>query len=119
MTDSSARPDAETVGLLTPASRAVAGLALAVAGLLGQNAFAIAAQMLLMGGPEAGDPGVFGVGLGVASAVPAALALLLTRSAAQGPGTAWHAHVSRAAVVLALLVLAAAVLTVVGGLLQF
>ena len=119
MTDSSTPPDPETVGLLTPTSRAVAGLALAVAALLGTNGFTLAAQVILLAGPEAGDPGVQGVGLGLFAAAPALLGLYLTWGAARGAGTTWQAHLSRAAVVVALAALVAAALTVLGGFLQF
>jgi hypothetical protein len=50
--------------------------------------------------------------LGLSTAVPAALALSLTWSAARGPDPTWQAHVSRAAVVVALLI-------ALGGFLQF
>ncbi len=119
MTDSSVPPESDADGLLTPTSRAVAGLVLAVAALLGTNGFTLAAQVVLMAGPEAGDPGVYGVGLGLFAAVPALLALYLTWGAARGSGTAWPAHLSRAAVVVALAALVAAALTVLGGFLQF
>lgn len=106
-------------GLLTPTSRAVAGLALAVAGLLGGNTLSGGLQVLAQAGPEAGDPGLLGVVLGISTAVPAVLALLLTWAPARGSGATWQAHVSRAAVVVAVLVLVAAALMVLGGLLQF
>jgi hypothetical protein len=119
VTDSSVPPEPAAVGLLTPTSRAVAGLVLAVAAVLGTNGFTLAAQIILLGGPEAGDPGVYGVGLGLFAAAPALLGLYLTWGAARGDGTTWQAHVSRAAVVVALVALVAAALTVVGGFLQF
>lgn len=71
-----------------------------------------AASRCWQAGPEPGDPGVFGVVLGLSTAVPAALALSLTWSAARGPDPTWQAHVSRAAVVVALLI-------ALGGFLQF
>ncbi|HYH35268.1 MAG TPA: hypothetical protein VD814_08985 [Nocardioides sp.] len=119
MSDSTRQPAEGPGGLLTPTSRAVAGLALAVAGLLGNNALTGSLQLLAQAGPEAGDPGVFGIVLGLSTAVPAGLALLVTWRAAQGTSTTWQAHVSRAAVVVALLVLVAAAVMVVGGLLRF
>ena len=117
MTDSTTPPGPG--GLLTPVSRAVAGLALALAGLLGPNALPAGIQMGARGGPEAGHPALFALALAVATAVPALLALWLTWGDARGTGTSWPSHLSRAAVVVALLALIGAALMLVGGILQF
>ena len=119
MSDSGGNRGDGPSGLLTPTSRAVAGLVLAGTALLGQNALTTGLQLIFAAGPEAGDPGVFGVLLGFSVAVPALLALFLARGSARGAGTTWQTHLSRAAVVVALLALVGAVLMVIGGLLQF
>ena len=106
-------------GLLTPTSRAVAGLVLAGSALLGQNALTIGLQLIFASGPEAGDPAVYGVLLGFSVAVPAVLALFLVWGSARGPGSTWQAHLSRAAALVSVLVLVGAALMVLGGLLQF
>ncbi len=103
--------------LLTPTSRAVAGLVLAGSALLGQNTLTTGLQVILAS--EAGDPAVYGVLLGISVAVPALLALFLVWGSARGPGSTWQAHVSRAAALVSVLVLVGAGLMVLGGLLQF
>jgi len=106
-------------GLLTPSSRAVAGLALAVAGLLGQNVLSTGLQLVLMGGSGPSDIWLYTLAMGLGAALPAVLALVLVwgqARAAAGPG--WSPHVARAAVAVALLALVGAALTVLGGLLH-
>lgn len=105
--------------LLTPESRAVAGLALAFAALLGPNALTAGFQILFMSGPEAGDPGLYGVLSGFAAAVPAGLAIYLARPVTRSGAQGWAAQLARAAVVVAGVALLGVVLMVVGGFLLF
>lgn len=119
MTDSTGTTTAATrSGLLTPTSRAVAGLALAVAGLLGQNVISSGLQIVLLGDGGAGGPVAYAMGLGLGAAVPALIALALVSTAARGDGDDWSSHLSRAAMVISVVVLAGAVLTVVAALLR-
>lgn len=107
------------VGLLTPMSRAVAGLALAVSGLMGQNIVAAALQIALIGdGGGFGGPIPYAVGTGLGAAVPALLALALVLPQARADGDLWTSHLSRAAVVLSAVVLVGAVLTVIAALVR-
>jgi hypothetical protein len=117
MTDSPATPARD--GLLTPASRAVAALVLALGALLGPNALTSGLQLLAEGITGGVGPGEFGVFLGVAVALPALLALALVRTAVRDTATDWTGHVARAAAVVALIALVGAALSLVGGLLEF
>jgi hypothetical protein len=95
----------------------VAGLALAVAGLLSGNILATGLQLLLVG-DGSGDLGPYAMALGAGAALPAVIALFLVREQARGPVSGWPGHVSRAAAVVAFLVLVGAALAVLGGLLR-
>ena len=103
--------------LLDPTTRAVAGLALAVIGLMGQNLVQVGTQVLLIGGGS-GDPTRYFVASAVGALVPVALALWLAWGPARGAVTGWSTSVARAAVVVALVGVAGAVLMIVGGLLS-
>ncbi len=103
--------------LLDPTSRAVAGLALAVVGLMGQNVVQVGVQLLLVGAGS-GDPERYFVASAVGALLPLVVALGLAWGPARGPVVGWPTYVARAAVVVALVGVAGAGLMVVGGLLS-
>ena len=103
--------------LLDPASRAVAGLALAVVGLMGQNLVQVGTQVLLVGGGGSSSPLRYFVANAVGALLPLAVALWLAWGPARGPVAGWATYVARAAVVVALVGLAGAGLMLLGGLL--
>lgn len=104
--------------LLDPTTRAAAGLALAVVGLMGQNVVQVGTQVLLVGGSGSGGPTRYFVASAVGALLPLALALGLAWGPARGPVTGWSTYAARAAVVVALVGVAGAVLMVLGGLLS-
>jgi hypothetical protein len=103
--------------LLDPASRAVAGLALAVVGLLGQNVVQVGTQVLLVGGGGSSSPTRYFVASAVGALIPLVAALWLSWGPARSAITGWSTYVARAAVVVALVGVAGASLMLVGGLL--
>jgi hypothetical protein len=105
-------------GLLTPASRAVGGLTLAVAGLLGQNAVTSALQILLLDNGGTQGPVRYGLIVGLGAGIPALLALALVWAPARSRDDVWTSHVSRAAVIVASVVVLGALLAFVGALLR-
>jgi hypothetical protein len=105
-----------TGGLLDPTTRAVAGLVLAVVGLMGQNLDQVGTQVLLVGGGGTGDPTRYFIASAVGALLPLAVALGLTWGPARGPVIGWPTHLARAAVVVALVGVAGAALMLVGGL---
>ena len=102
--------------LLDPASRAVAGLALAVVGLMGQNVVQVGTQLLLVGGGGSSSPTRYFVASAVGALLPLAVALWLAWGPARGVAVGWPTHLARAAVVIALVGVAGAALMLVGGL---
>ena len=60
----------------------------------------------------------YALGLGFGAAVPALLALALVWRVARAEGDGWTSQVSRAAVIVSAVVVAGAVLTVIGSLLR-
>lgn len=104
-------------GLLTPSSRAVAGLALAVAALMGQNVLTTGIQLLVMG-PGGGGPTSYVIALGVAAALPAVLAMLLAWPVARDRAGGWPGHLAGAAVLVAVVALGGAAMALVGALLH-
>ena len=107
----------ERPNLLDPTSRAVAGLALAVVGLMGQNVVQVGVQLLLVGAGS-GDPTRYFVASAVGALLPLVLALWLAWGPARGPVTGWPTYVARAAVVVAIVGVAGAGLMVLGGLMS-
>ena len=103
--------------LLDPASRAVAGLALAVVGLMGQNVVQVGTQVLLVGGGGSSSPTRYFVASAVGALLPLAVALWLAWGPARTATTGWATYVARAAVVIALVGVAGAGLMLLGGLL--
>jgi hypothetical protein len=109
--------DATHPGMLDPTTRAVAGLALAVVGLMGQNVVQVGVQLLLVGAGS-GDPKRYFVASAVGALLPLVLALWLAWGPARGAVAGWSTYVARAAVVVALVGAAGAALMVLGGLLS-
>ncbi|HEX4976640.1 MAG TPA: hypothetical protein VFV40_02130, partial [Nocardioides sp.] len=103
---------------LDPASRAIAGLALAAIGLMGQNLVQVGTQILLVGGSGSGGPERYFVATAIGALLPLACALWLAWGPARGAVAGWATHVARAAVVVTLVGVAGAVLTLLGGLLS-
>ena len=104
-------------GLLDPTTRAVAGLALAVIGLMGQSVVQVGVQVLLVGAGGSGNPRTYFVASAIGALLPLVLALWLAWAPARGPVTGWSTYVARAAVVVALVGVAGAALMLLGGLL--
>jgi MFS family permease len=101
---------------LTPATGAIAALALAVTALLGQNVVALAMSVLF--GPQFGNDGLrsYYVALGAGTLGQAILALLLAGRASRSDG--WEGHLGRAAVLVGAVALLAGLATVLGALLH-
>lgn len=106
-----------TPGLLDPTTRAVAGLALAVVGLMGQNVVQVGVQVLLVGAGGSGNPRTYFVASAIGALLLPVAALALTWAPARGAMTGWSTYVARAAVVVAAVAVAGAVLMALGGLL--
>jgi hypothetical protein len=104
--------------LLDPTTRAVAGLVLAVVGLMGQNLVQVGTQVLLVGGGGSGSPTRYFVASAVGALIPLVLALWLAWAPARGAVGGWSTYVARAAVVVALAGVAGAALMLVGGVLS-
>ena len=102
---------------LDPGTRAIAGLVLAVAGLLGPNLLQTGLQVLVGDGVSMGDPTAYFVASAVGAAIPLALAIWLAAPPARSDGPGWTTSLARSAVVVAVVGLAGAVLMVVGALL--
>ena len=114
------RPDDTEAGrptLLDPRSRAVAGLALAVVGLMGQNVVQVGTQLLLVGAGSS-SPDRYFVASAVGAVLPLAVALWLAWGPARSAPVGWPTHLARAAVVVALVGMAGAALMLLGGLLS-
>lgn len=103
--------------LLDPTSRAVAGLALAVVGLMGQNVVQVGVQVLLVGAGGSGNPRTYFVASAIGALLLPVAALVLAWAPARGATTGWSTYVARAAVVVAAVAVAGAVLMALGGLL--
>ncbi len=103
--------------LLDPTTRAVAGLALAVVGLMGQNVVQVGVQVLLVGGGGSGSPSRYFVASAVGALLVPVAALLLAWAPARGAVTGWPTYVARAAVAVAVVAIAGAVLMALGGVL--
>jgi hypothetical protein len=103
--------------MLDPMTRALAGLVLAVVGLMGPNVFVSGVQ-LLAEGRFGGGPATYMFWLAVASAVPLGLGLWLALEPARAGAAGWVASVARAALVVAAVGLAGSVLLLVGSLLR-
>lgn len=117
MTEPHATPSAGPT-MLDPTTRAVAGLVLAVVGLMGQNVVQVGVQLLLVGGSGSGSPTRYFVASAVGALLPLVLALGLAWGPARGAVTGWSTYAARAAVVVALVGVAGAVLMIVGGVLS-
>ena len=104
--------------LLDPTTRSVAGLALAVVGLMGQNLVQVGTQVLLVGGGGTGGPARYFVASAVGALLPLGIALWLAWTPARGPVTGWPTYLARAAVVVALVGVAGAGLMLLGGLIS-
>ena len=106
-----------TGGLLDPTTRAVAGLVLAVIGLMGQNLVQVGTQLLLVGAGSS-SPDRYFLASAAGALLPLAAALWLAWGPARGTVTGWATHLARAAVVVALVGVAGAALMLLGGLLS-
>jgi hypothetical protein len=101
-------------GLFSPQVCAVTAFTLAVVALLGQNVISLATSTVLEFGLGMGD-GAFYFGWGLATAVQAAIVVLLARRTFD-LRDGWEATLGRAAVLVAGLALVAAAVVVVAGL---
>ena len=115
-TDRPADPATGRPSLLDPATRSVAGLVLAVAGLLGQNVVQVGTQVLLVGGTGGGGPSRYFLASAIGALLPLAAALWLAWGPARSAHVGWPTHLARAAVVVALVGVVGAALMLVGGL---
>ena len=111
MTDNAAAP----AGLLTPASRALAGLVLAVAASLGQSVPVVGVQVFLLGGDGSGDPQSYFMVVGTATALLALAAGWLAWPPGRGRVAGWPGHLARAALIVVLVDLAGAALMILAG----
>ncbi|QZY28871.1 hypothetical protein [Nocardioides coralli] len=99
--------------MFDPTTRALAGLVLAVSGLLGANGFTTGLQFLSEV-QFGGAPSTFMFWRAVATAVPLALGLWLALEPARSPDHGWVTSVARAALVAAALGLTGSLLLLAG-----
>jgi hypothetical protein len=105
----------KVAGLFSPQVCAVTAFTLAVAALLGQNVVSLATSTVLEFGLDMGSDGAFYFGWGLATAVQAAVVVLLARRTFDLTD-GWEAILGRAAILVAGLALVAAAIVVVAGL---
>jgi hypothetical protein len=109
----------QPAALLTPASAAVAALAVAATTLSGQNLLLVGVQSLLGQGFGSGSsPAGYYVVWGISALVPLALVVLLARVALRASSSGWESVLARAAMLLAAATAAGAILTALGGVLH-